>query len=90
VTESDVQFLGRLMREMHAEQAALKAFVAARLAETEMVFRAFVGARIEETEKLIIEREDRIEQRLDRTEKSIEERLTRIETKLEASAATRT
>jgi prefoldin subunit 5 len=72
------------MRELRADQTALKAFVAARLAETETVIRAYVGARTAETDKLIVELGDRIERRLDQTERSVEERLTRIEARLEA------
>lgn len=72
------------MRELRADQAALKSFVASRLAETETVIRAYVGARLAETDKLIVELGERIERRLDQTERSVEERLTRIEAKLEA------
>ena len=59
------------MRTLRDEQAALQAFVATRL---------------EESDTLILERMaalgDRIERRLDQTERSIEERLARIEAKL--------
>jgi hypothetical protein len=59
------------MRTVRAEQAALKAFVASRLEESDTLIIDRIG-----------EMGDRIERRLDQTEQSIEERLTRIEAKL--------
>jgi hypothetical protein len=56
------------MRSLRADQAALKAFVASRLGETETVIRAYVGARMGETDKLILELGERMEERLERIE----------------------
>jgi serine kinase of HPr protein (carbohydrate metabolism regulator) len=73
VTEADVTFLGRLMREMQAEMRTIRA-------ENAVLQRAITNfATRDEIHDRLSHFETRIEARLDQTERSVEERLERIE-----------
>jgi hypothetical protein len=62
------------MRDIRAEQAAVRTLISARASETETL--------IERLFTRLDQRFDHLEHRLDQTERSVEERLTRIEARL--------